>query len=182
MTAKIIQLTHYYSRLRGSWFYAVRTDISLEDLNLACAYLQLLRYQLPSFLETVEDDLGEVEAVPLLSQLYRCESLISRRAITTVDGVIDLYDNWNEYVVPASKRTAIGKLARPGAKLAILEEMLKNAKRNMTQHPTPKQAEIIKQLEAIKSGSLVSVEWGLKTLNGNPYVGRIVLSDQPDLL
>lgn len=182
MAVKIIQLTHYYSRLRGNWFYAVRTDMSLEDLNLACAYLQLLRYQLPSYLETVEDGLGEVEAVPLLSHLYGCESLISRNRSTTVDGVIDLYDNWNKYALPDNKKTMVAKLARPRAKLAIVEEMLKNAKHNTSRQPTQKQVEIMKQLEAMRSGSLVSVEWGLKTLSGNPYVGRIVSSDQPDML
>lgn len=176
---KIFQLTHYYSMLRG--FYGVCTQMSLEDLNLACAYLQLLHYQLPDF-ETVEDDLGEVEAVALLSQLYGCKPLNSRRVITTVDGVIDLYDNWIDYVLSDSKRTAISKLARPGAKLAILKEMLKNVLRNIRQHPTLKEVKTMKQLEAIISGNLVSLEWGLKTLSGNPYVGRIVLSDQPDML
>lgn len=49
-----IGLTHYYSKLRGIRFYAVRTCLSLEDHHLAIAYLQLLREKLPVF-ETVDD-------------------------------------------------------------------------------------------------------------------------------
>ncbi len=73
--------------------------MSVEEVNLACAYLQLVRDQLPGFLETVEDELGEVETVPLLCSLYRCEPLINYHANTTADSVIDLYDNWNEYAM-----------------------------------------------------------------------------------
>lgn len=177
---KIVQITHYYSMLRGRRFYGVRTDMSLEDLNLACAYLQLVRDQLPGFLETVEDGLGEVETVPLLCALYGCESVIKRHANTTADSLIDLYDNWNEYAIKASKKSAINKLARSGAKLAILEEMILNAKSNVSHQPKPKQIEIINQLEAITSGSLVTIEWGLRTLGGEPYLGRIIRSAQPD--
>lgn len=109
-----IQLSHYYSKLRGIRFYAIRTNMSLEDVNLACGYLQLLRDQLPIF-QTVEDDLGEVEGVELFCCLYGCEPIINdlrtsakipqalanrygHDPITTskrvwVDGVIDLYRN-----------------------------------------------------------------------------------------
>ncbi len=177
---KIVQLTHYYSIFRGRRFYGVRTDMSVEDLNLACAYLQLVRDQLPGFLETVEDELGEVETVPILCSLYGCEPLINRHANTTADSLIDLFDNWNDYAMKASKRSAINKLARSGAKLAILEEMLLNAKSNVSDQPKPKQIEIIDQLEALKSGNLVTIEWGLKTLDGEPYLGRIIRSAQPD--
>jgi len=154
--------------------------MSVEDAHLACAYLQLIRDQLPGFLETVEDGLGEVEAVPLLCSLYGCKPLINRQANTAADSLIDLFDNWNDYAIEASKRSAINKLARPGTKLAILEEMILNAKSNVSHQPKPKQIEIINQLEAIKSGSLVTMEWGMKTLGGEPYLGRIIRSDQPD--
>lgn len=177
---KIVQLTHYYSIFRGRRFYGVRTDMSVEEVNLACAYLQLVRDQLPGCLETVEDGLGEVEAVPLLCSLYGCEPLINLQATTTADSVIDLFDNWNDYAIEAGKRSAINKLARTGTKLAILEEMILNAKSNVSYQPKPKQIEIINQLEAIKSGSLVTMEWGMKTLGGEPYLGKIVRSDQPD--
>lgn len=177
---KIIQLTHRYSRSRGRRFYGVRTNMSLEDLNLACAYLQLVRDQLPGCLETVEDVLTEVEAVQLLCSLYGCKSMINCQATTAADSVIDLYDNWNEYAMEDSKRSAISKLARPGAKLAILAEMILNAKSNVSHQPKPKQIEIIDRLEAINSGSLVTVDWGLKTLGGEPYLGRIIKSGQPD--
>lgn len=176
----IIQITHYYSIFRGRRFYGVRTDMSIEQVNLACAYLQLVRYQLPSFLETVEDGLGEVETVPLLCSLYGCEPLINRQVNTTADCLIDLFDNWNEYAIKASKRAEISKLARPGAKLAILEEMILNAKSNVSHQPKPKQIEIIDRLTAIKSDSLVTLDWGLKTLGGEPYLGRIIKSNQPD--
>lgn len=177
---KIIQLTHYYSKLRGRRFYAVRTDMSVEEVNLACAYLQLVRDQLPGFLETVEDVLTEGEAVRLLCSLYGCESIINCYANTNADSLIDLFDNWNDYAIEASKRSEISKLARPGTKLAILEEMILNAKSNVSHQPKPKQIEIINQLEAIKSGSLVTAEWGIKKLGGEPYLGKIIRIAQSD--
>lgn len=153
--------------------------MSVEEINLACAYLQLVRDQLPGCLETVEDVLTEVKVVPLLCSLYGCK-LANNREVTTADSVIDLYDNWNEYAIKAIKISEISKLARPRAKLAILEEMILNAKSNVSHQPKPKQIEIIDRLTAIKSGSLVTLDWGLKTLGGEPYLGRIIKSNQPD--
>lgn len=200
---RTIQLSHYYSKLRGVRFYAIRTNMSLEDVNLACGYLQLLRDQLPIF-QTVEDDLGEVEGVELLSSLYGCEPIIinlrpsakisqalvrrySRDTITTrkrvrVDGVIDFYENWNDYAVHDDKRIRMNEFAQIGAKIAILNLMLKDARRNSTNASATKGTNIVERIEAIRGGALVTAEWRLKTLTGGPYVGTIFLGSEPDLV
>ena len=65
---QIFGLTHKYSRLPGIVYYAVATSMGLEELNLACAYLQLLRDELPN-LEGVEDCIGESDGINLLVQI-----------------------------------------------------------------------------------------------------------------
>lgn len=175
-----IALTHYYSKLRGVKFYSVRTRVSLEDLNLTCAYLQLLRHQLPCF-DTVEDGLGEVEGMELLARFYGCEPIVTKKTLK-VDGVIDFYDNWKYYAIQERNKSAINQLARPGAKLAIVDEMLKDAVQKIDHYPTPAQLDVIKKLGAISSGVSVGADWELQTLSGNIYTGRIVASSEPDIL
>lgn len=70
---RTIRITHHYWRTNE--FNGVRTDLSLESLKLACAYLQLLRWELPYF-STILEDLDESEYPRLLEKFYGCESII----------------------------------------------------------------------------------------------------------
>ncbi|CDG89883.1 hypothetical protein XBP1_690001 [Xenorhabdus bovienii str. puntauvense] len=60
----IYKLSHHYSLLHS--FYGIKTDMNFHNLNLICAYLQLIRNELPE-LKGVEDVLGEDNGSALLA-------------------------------------------------------------------------------------------------------------------
>jgi hypothetical protein len=79
----------------------VRTNLSTEDLNLACAYLQILQARLPEF-ETVKDSLNSdsmnelLVRMQLLKKLYDCQLIVTRNPFP-IDGTIDISKNWKNY-------------------------------------------------------------------------------------
>ena len=87
------RIFHYYSRLQS--FYGVRTNYDWRKLNLICAYLQLLRDELPCFIE-VDDGLCENDIVEILNKLYDCQKIISEKPFNW-DKELDLVDNWDDY-------------------------------------------------------------------------------------
>lgn len=180
---RTIRITHRYTTLTK--FNGVRTAISLEELNSACAYLQLIYDTLPNF-STVEDVLIEDDCVRLLEKFYQCEAILSSLQIPTDfdededDSEIDLYYNWEYY--RCSRAILNKKFARPGVKLAICEIMLRQAIKAVERNSTPERNKVVEQIQAIKSGQYVPVEWGLKKLDYSLYTGAITISNEPDLI
>ena len=95
------------------------------------------------------------------------------------DNEIDLYDNWNDYVVGTKNRHLLNQFAKPKVRLAIVEQMLVRAKENATDEQGEK---IVTELEYIRRGGFVPENWGWKTPNGDVYTGRISVTGQEDLL
>ncbi len=93
MIEQIIRITCCGSKL--SEFFAVKTGYFLEELNQICAYLQLVRYDLPLF-ATVDDVLQENDVVNLLDEIYDCQKIVSDEPLSC-DGEIDLYYNWEVF-------------------------------------------------------------------------------------
>ena len=177
MIEQIIKITSWYSGLSG--FFGVRTGYDLEELNQVCAYLQLVRYDLPCF-SIVDDGLCEDDVVNLLDQIYDCEKIVSDEPLSC-DGEIDLYENWETYAVGANRKTLNLRAAMPGVQLAVVELMLIQAKEDVTSEEGEK---IIAQLEYIKSGESVPRDWQLETLGKDIiYTGKINLDPKKrDLL
>lgn len=96
---------------------------------------------------------AKLKAWNYLSCLYGCEPIISNfDTITTrkrvrIDGVIDFYENWNDYAVHDDKRIRMNEFARVGAKIAILNLMLKDARRNSTNASATKGTNIVERIE-----------------------------------
>lgn len=165
---RTIRITHQYSTLIN--FNGVRTSMSIEDLNYACIYLQLLYDTLPDF-STVQDVLVEDCCVMLLSRFYDCKPIISNYHPIDFDeedddSEIDLYFNWEEYAWLGKNLTILNKrFARPEVKLAMLEVMLQEAIASVERNSTPEREKVIERLMAIKNGQAVPIEWGLKRLD-----------------
>jgi len=128
-----------------------------------------------------EDLRHSVKISQALARRYSHHTIITRKPVR-VDGVIDFHQNWNEYAVHDNKRIRMNRFARVGAKIAIFDLMLKDARRNSTNSSATKGTEIVEHIEAFRGGSLVTAEWRLKTLGGDPYVGTIFLGSEPDFV
>ncbi len=170
-----IRINNKYTK--NSPKFGVETAYSFSELNQICSYLQDLRYGLPLF-RTVDEDLGEEEVVNLLSQLYSCQKIVSDEPLIW-DGEIDLYDNWHIYLGVKERQELNRKYAFPGVRVAIIEQMLIQARENAVDEEGK---EIVAQLEYIKSGKSVPIEWGLKICSGDIYEGSINISGEIDVL
>ncbi len=172
---KIVRITHLYSMFDS--YFAVKTNYSLEELNLICAYLQFLKWQLPHF-KTVDEDILEYQVVEVLSKLFGCQKIVTQKA-NSWDNEIDLYYNWNDYLVELKEEIVNKQFARPGVRLAIVEQMLILARENAKNEEGKK---VIRQLQYLKNGGFVPKNWGWKLYSGEPYFGKINLDGEKDLL
>ena len=170
-----IRITHRYTR--NFSIFGVETAYSFSELNQVCSYLQDLRYGLPLF-RTVDEDLGEEEVVNLLSQLYSCQKIVSDEPLIW-DGEIDLYDNWHIHVGVKERQELNRKYAKPGVRVAIIEQMLIQARENAVDEEGK---EIVAQLKYLKSGQFVPIDWGLKICSGDIYEGSISTGEKIDVL
>ncbi|KSG31848.1 hypothetical protein AO946_08965 [Pseudomonas aeruginosa] len=180
-----VQIQHSYLQKSAC---NVNTHLSFEDLQIACAYLQVLRDQLPCF-STVSDVLTPEQAVKLLTKLYGGAPPSKGRART-----IDLYDNWDEYAllllpghqVKSAERMArreryqeaLLRLARPGARLSIIQVMLEEAILRARED----RGAALQKLHLIQDGSEVPKDWQLAVLCGTPYTGALARHGQPDMI
>ncbi len=166
------RITHEYSTLKG--FFGVRTSYNLEELNYICAYLQLVRYDLPLF-GTVDDVLGEDDVVAILGQFYDCLSIVSQRPPSDVDcyGVVELYSNWEHYAVGADRKKLHLLAGMRGVQFAVVDRMLLQARK----HANDESGRLyVSQLEFIRNGGVVPEEWKLATLEPKSiYTGSICL-------
>lgn len=68
----IYKLEHQYSRSHK--FYGVRTTLTLHELNVLCAYLSLLHFELPR-IDGAEDTIAEDNGEELLKTIFNAESV-----------------------------------------------------------------------------------------------------------
>ena len=170
-----IRIAHRYTKSFTQ--FGVETAYSLSELNWVCSYLQCLKFELPVF-RGLDEDLGEEQVVNILVQLYGCEKIVSDEFLMW-DGEIDLYDNWHIYVGDKERQKLNRKYAKAGVRLAIIEQMLIQAKENAEDNEGEK---IVNQLEYIKSGQSVPPEWEVKICSGDIYDGSINISGEIDVL
>ena len=173
------KLTHFYSRLHG--FYGVRTELNLHQLNLVCAYLQLMRYDLP-YLHGAEDTISEDTCCTLLSAIY---GMVPISEETPYSAELDLYENWDVYcggMLHSIEFEIIG-CAKPNAYQTIImslindcQECLKAAFKTQSERdPARVNAvfENIDRLTRIAKGEAVNPAWGWRSVDGTPLDGRI---------
>ncbi|EBY5505860.1 TPA: hypothetical protein ACG65H_003775 [Escherichia coli] len=175
------KLTHFYSRLHG--FYGVRTDLNLHQLNLVCAYLQLMRYDLP-YLHGAEDTIGEDSCRTLLSAIYCMEPIFEE---TPYSAELDLYENWDLYcggMLHSIESEIIGS-AKPNVYQAIImslindcQECLKVAFETQSERDPARVSAVmenIDRLTRIAKGEAVNPAWGWRSIDGAPLDGRIFI-------
>ncbi|WP_433668922.1 hypothetical protein [Klebsiella michiganensis] len=63
----VYKLEHQYSRSHK--FYGVRTTLTFHELNVLCAYLQLLHFELPR-IDGAEDTIAEDNGEKLLKTIF----------------------------------------------------------------------------------------------------------------
>lgn len=186
---KTYQLTHEYSRSRS--FFGVKTELDLHELNLACAYLQLLRYDLPTG-AGMEDGLDEEAGMLLLAEIYGMEPITTE---TAIDGTVDLYDNWNDYC-GGMLTSYLPKLNEGYAVADVYKALLSNMLKEC--HDSLQRAEgkalgddaeylegvslSIERLQSLINGGAVQAEWKWTTITGDLCVGKQYVTDakQPD--
>lgn len=157
----IYKLTHKYTTLCDKYF-AVETPFNLEEMNYACVYLQLVRYTLPVSLDCCDDDIGESDGVPLLSQFYNMKPIYEP---CPFDAEIDFYDNWNEYAARTLDLERINQYAVIDADIKMLEFILAESKRHPFEVPfSGLESKII--LEQLISGAPIMPEWDLRDITG----------------
>lgn len=187
------KLTHHYSRLSG--FFGVKSDFDLHQLNLACAYLQLIRLDLP-YLPGAEDVIGEDDGSSLLISLFDMQP-ITEELPDMVE--VDFYENWNDYCggkLDSIESEIIG-IARPGAYRAVIQSLIKNCRDSLENYWIEDAAEekeyiskvnlSIERLNAFLNGNPVDPAWGWRTLENTPLDGRVFaekegLNDIPSFL
>lgn len=179
-----IKLTHHYSRNAAN-FFAIRTDWDIEAINLACAYIQLKREELPSTIY-FDDVIGEPEAFTLLHEMYGFEQI---KTPCLYDETIDLHENWTRFAcfVP---NNVLNKFAVPNASLIILKYMLKEVELfqpfiNDIDPRCSKEywAEYRSRLLDVINGKPLKTSWGWQRLDGS-FIENIVysVSDKIELL
>jgi len=173
------ELTHQYSRLYG--FFGVKTDFQLHEMNLACAYLQLIRLELP-LLPGAEDVIGEDDGSSLLISLFDMEP-VTEALPSTIK--VDFYENWNEYCGSKldSIESEIIDIAKPGAYRAVIQSMIKNCRDSLENcwiENTEEEKEYltkvnlsIERLSAFLDGQPVDPAWGWRTLENVPLDGSV---------
>ncbi|EJF2737319.1 TPA: hypothetical protein OOF39_004529 [Kluyvera ascorbata] len=173
------KLTHSYSRLHG--FYGVRTDLDLHQLNLICAYLQLMRYDLP-YLHGAEDTIGEDNGCVLLSAIYGMEPIFKE---TSYAAELDFYENWNVYCggMLHSIEFEITGCAKPNVYSAIImslindcQECLKVAFETQPERDPARVSAVLENIDRltrIAKGEAVDPAWGWRSIDGEALDGRI---------
>lgn len=79
----VYKLEHEYSRSHK--FYGVRTTLTFHELNVLCAYLQLLHFELPR-IDGAEDTIAEDNGAKLLKTIFNAESVYEEEKMFTNTG------------------------------------------------------------------------------------------------
>lgn len=174
------KLTHHYSRLCGS--FAVKTDFNLHQLNLACAYIQLIRIDLPD-VPGAEDGICEDDGEKILCKLYGMKGVDE----PPYDAELDFYDNWNDYCGGRLDDLTfeIINIARPGAYRAVIESMIENCRDSLENHwvregddekaYVDKIQSSIERLSMLLEGKPVDPAWGWRSPENLSLDGRVFI-------
>ncbi|WP_214211848.1 hypothetical protein [Rosenbergiella australiborealis] len=71
----------------------MRTTLTFHELNVLCAYLQLLHFELPR-IDGAEDTIAEDNGGKLLKTIFNAESVYEEENYSQT---LVFHDNWNEY-------------------------------------------------------------------------------------
>ena len=184
MRENIYRLTHHYSLLSG--FFGVKTEMMLHAFNVACAYIQLLRDDLP-YLQGVEDTIGEDNGSALLARIYGLEVITKSEAVTDE---VDFYTNWNLYCGAGLDEFRADFLtqARPNAFSEVIKVMRDECHEAISrlkaeEFEVDDQVSWIatvetnaQRLESVLSGEPIPESWNWKTLHGEACTGRVYVT------
>ena len=186
MKLNLFRLRHHYSLLSG--FYAVRTSMNLHEINLACAYIQLIRDELPD-LKGVNDVISEDNGTLLLSGIYGLEVI---RESEAVSDEVDFYTNWSRYCSAGFSvfREELLVLAKPCAFKKMIKNMINECHESMARLKAGS-AEIndrehwimtvqtnATRLKSVLNGARIDESWNWATLSGENCAGRIYVTEE----
>ena len=170
------QLTHAYSR--SAQFYGVETNLSLEQFQQACAYIQLVRDKLPSF-SSSDDYLVECETLFLLQMFYGFMPLYEN---SEVDAIVDVHHNWECYVIGGSL-ASINQYAICNASIIMLEFLRYKLQAKLNNYSNEKIKVDLARLDSLLSGHFLKKEWELRDVYGNDLTGiQFLRSDKVELI
>jgi len=173
------KLKHFYSRVNKH--YAVRSEMDYRAFNFACAYIQLIREELPS-LPFIDDVIGEEETHYFMQKYYQASSVDEN---VSVDYIIDLHENW-EVVASRCTLNMVNAFAASNARYTMLKYLCETAKQNILKCEKLDQikyANDFKRLERMLAGEAVKEAWQWENLSGKKLTGlQITESETPDYL
>ncbi|HBE0914703.1 TPA: hypothetical protein KL033_002124 [Salmonella enterica subsp. enterica serovar 4,[5],12:i:-] len=187
----VYKLEHQYSRSHK--FYGVRTTLTFHELNVLCAYLQLLHFELPR-IDGAEDTIAEDNGEKLLKTIFNAESVYEEEKYSQT---LDFHDNWNEYCGGrlGEYMHEIIQVARPDAYKKLLQNMIAECRDAISRYregkfwlenPDKWRSDVesnIHRLHHLVEGDTVKPEWGWQTMGGASCTGRVYVrnDNQPDV-
>ncbi|UBX47722.1 hypothetical protein LDO51_10990 [Providencia alcalifaciens] len=170
------QLTYAYSQ--SAQFYGVETNLSLEQFQQACAYIQLIRDKLPSF-SSSDDCLVECETLFLLQMFYGFTPLYENREI---DAIVDVHHNWECYVI-GGNLASINQYAICNASIIMLEFLRYKLQAKLNTYTNESVKVDLARLDYLLSGHFLKREWALRDVYGNDLTGmQFLRSDKVELI
>lgn len=187
----VYKLEHEYSRSHD--FYGVRTMLTFHELNVLCAYLQLLHFELPR-IDGAEDTIGEDNGKELLKIIFNIEPVNEEEEYSQT---LDFHNNWNEYCGGrlSEYMYEIIQVARPDAYKKLLQNMIAESRDAIRRYREGKfwlenpdkwisnVESNIQRLHHLVEGDAVKPEWGWQTMGGASCTGRAYVrnDNQPDV-
>jgi hypothetical protein len=186
----IYKLEHQYSLLHK--FYAARTSLTFHELNIRCAYLQLLYFELPR-IDGAEDTIGEDSGKELLKAVFNIEPVYAEQRCSQT---LDFYDNWNEYCGGRLNECMpeIIQVARPDTYKKLLGNMIIECRDAISRYregkfwlenPEKWLSDVgsnIHRLQQLLDGDAVKPEWGWTMIGRTLCSGRVYVrnDNKPD--
>ncbi|WGM03513.1 hypothetical protein [Arsenophonus nasoniae] len=171
----IYQLTSVNSNSNN--FYGVEADLTLEDFQHACAYVQIVRDGLPVLSSCLDDCVGDWDGVILLNRFYGFKPIYK---MIKPDEIIDFYDNWHEYVLK-NDVNKINQFAVINASRKIVEFFCEKIEKTIQDFP---HFEIeLKRLRLLLNGECVEETWNWQRIDAKYLTGfKLWDSTEPELI
>jgi hypothetical protein len=186
----VYKLSHRYSRFNS--FYGVKAAMTFHELNIMCAYIQLLQYELP-VPQGAEDTIGMENGAALLAAIF--DLVIVREEMPCIR-TLDFYDNWNEYCGGDLNgyQNEIRAVAKPDAFRAQLTNMADECRDSILRYhagaffldsPEKWVSETEKNIDRLRfviNGGAVAPEWAWRTQGGSDCAGKVFVrhDGEPD--
>jgi hypothetical protein len=187
----VYRLEHHYSLLNK--FHGVRTNLTFHELNIRCAYLQLLHFELPH-IYGAEDTIGEDSGETLLKTVFNIAPVYEEQRYSQS---LDFYDNWNEYCGGRLNECMpeIIQVARSDAYKQLLKNMITESRDAISRYRKGKfwledperwlndVESNIQRLQHLIEGGAVKAEWSWRAIGGASCSGRVYVrnDNQPDV-